>query len=305
MSSHNSPLSNRENPDLNKTLVSRFGLPAMILGVLGSLVSIGQGVNSVIQYLQGKIDQQHLLYWLAFSILLLFFTFQIIYLAKLEKLLTSIKLPKSGYQDKYEKLKEKYKDVHFKDVRSTNEFNVAESKTVKIGLMKGVQHSVYAIQRIEKYLPLPIDSQDDSIYFQANKDALERIRINHPSPSDAREFTIHRIFVIAKEAFEEDEIRDKTKRIIKEHCDEARFDVKVVFKEDLEEQPAYEFAVYDDEVSLRLSINQQSEKYSDGVVYFDDAVWRDIYKERYKEIETQSYTPKEFWEKFDPTHVRD
>src|SRR6266478_6608289 len=44
-----------------------------------------------------------------------------------ENKLANIQLPIAGYQDKYEKMKTKYRDVTFKDVNSTNEFTPAEA----------------------------------------------------------------------------------------------------------------------------------------------------------------------------------
>ena len=213
-----------------------------------------------------------------------------------ETKIASIHFSNAGYEDKYEKMKAKYKDVTFKDVNSINEFTPAEANAVKIGLIKGVQHYVYAIHRVEAFLPLPMDPQDDRNYFNANRRALDNIKYNHPADSDREEYNIHRIFVVSREALEDADRVSKLKSKVREHND-ARFDIRMVLKEELEEQPPYEFAIYDNEIALRLGINQLEKRYGEGIVYFDDAVWRDVYSRRYKAIEAESCKPEEFWEK--------
>jgi hypothetical protein len=182
-------------------------------------------------------------------------------------------------------------------MNSINEFTAAETKAVKLGLMKGVQDSVHGMYLVEPYLPMPQSVQDDVNYFEENKNAYLRIEENHPNKNDLEENNIHRIFIISSEFLEDDAGKvDQIKTIIAEHK-ERKFDVKVVLKEDLKELPTFEFAIYDNEIVLRLSIDHKLKDFGDGIVFFDDAVLRDVYRRRYKDIEAEGCIPSEFWEK--------
>ena len=215
--------------------------------------------------------------------------------ARMEKTLN----PSQGYEDKYERMKKKYSYVPFNNsMQSTNEFPASETHAVKIGLMKGVVKSVYAIYRVETYLPLPMYPTDDQNYFQENIHARRRIRKDYSDDFEAPEFNIHRIFVIASEFLQDPDRVRVLQGIIGRQQDE-KFDVRIALKEDLVELPAFEFAIYDNEIALRLGINQAQKCYAEGIVYFDDAVWRDVYIRRYKAIESQSCSPALFWKRFE------
>lgn len=196
-----------------------------------------------------------------------------------------------------ERLQSKYKAMSFRDPRSTQDFSRSEVPRLKIDLMKGVQHSVYAIYQIEPYLPLPQELPDGENYFEENKRALERIRNNHPLSTDGNEYTIHRIFIVSSEALSDPKRMEQIKASIDAHC-RAGFSIRIALKEDLEELILYEIAIFDDEIALRISIDHHEKRYGEGVVYFDDAVIRDVYLRRYREIAAQSYLPKEFWDKY-------
>lgn len=198
--------------------------------------------------------------------------------------------------EKFERLKNKYKDVSFKSMNSTSEFTSSEANAVKIGLMRGVQHSVYAIYRVEAYLPLPMSTHDDQIYFEANKQALLRIKKNHLSENDRRKYNIHRIFIMSRDTLEDPDRVREIKEKLQEQSN-AGFDVLIALKEELLEPPTYEFAIYDYEIVLRLNIDQVGRRYGEGIVYFDDAVLRDVYSRIYKDIEAESSAPEEFWKR--------
>lgn len=208
---------------------------------------------------------------------------------------TILRKPEDDAREKFERMQQKYSWIHFKEARSINEFSLRESNKVKIGFMKGVQNCVYAIHRIETYLSL--DPEDETNYFEDNKKALERIRSQYDSPSDSHDHNIHRIFIISREALDDPTLQGQIKSKIEAHCKED-MDIKVVLKENLIEVPAFEFAIYDNEIVLKLIINQHARCYGEGTVYFNEAVVNDVYKERYKEIEAQSIKAEDFWKKY-------
>jgi len=207
----------------------------------------------------------------------------------------SLRSPQDNLIDKFERMQKKYSWIHFKEARSINEFSVRETNKVKLGLMKGVEKCVYAIHRIETYLPL--DAEDETNYFEDNKKALERIRKTYDSPGDSHDHNIHRIFIISKEALEDPSMQGRIRSKIEDHC-KAEMDIKVVLKDNLIEVPAFEFAIYDREIALKLVINQHSRSYGEGIIYFNDAVVNDVYQERYKDIEAQSLKAEDFWKKY-------
>lgn len=208
---------------------------------------------------------------------------------------TVLRKPVDDIRDKFERMQQKYNWINFKAARSINEFSAKEMNKVKIGLMKGVNDCVYAIHRIETYLKL--EPEDETNYFEDNKKALERIRIHHTNPGDNHDHNIHRIFIISLEALNDETLRSQIQLKIDAHCN-ANMDIKVVLKENLIEVPAFEFAIYDNEIALKLIVNQHGQSYGEGTVYFNEAVIKDVYKERYKEIEAQSLKAEDFWKKY-------
>jgi hypothetical protein len=211
------------------------------------------------------------------------------------------KLIKQEEEDKLKSLREKYHRVHFKALSSTNEFNKSETSAVKLGLVKGVQHSIRTISRIgpAETDHLPMANQEGKNYFEESKEALQRIRNNHPLSTEAKEYTVHRVFIIFKERLNKPDELSKVKACIQEYCDTG-FDVRIALQEELKEHQGYTFAIYDDEIVLRLSYDRHSQEPGEGIVYFSDAVVNDVYKQRYKEIEAQSYRPDDFWKKHCP-----
>lgn len=270
------------------------------LAVVADILGIGTVVMAIVLYLQGTIGIHFVIFLSVFGLFLtiIFMEARVISgnLQSIKEKIDTMQPIQQGYEEKFEKMKEKYKQVEFKAVNSINEFTANEANAVKIGLIRGVQHSVYAIYRVETYLPLPMDPLDDKNYFKANKKALDRIRKNHPSHTEVREYTIHRIFVIAREVLDDPDKVERIRSKVEEHC-KAGFNVRIALKEDLGEPPAYEFAIYDKEICLRLGVNQPDRRYGEGTVYFDDAVLRDVYMRRYRDIEAESDKPEDFWSK--------
>ena len=213
------------------------------------------------------------------------------------ELKSKIELP----NQKIGRLRDKYKGVNFAPISLSKDYeSVDECREVKIELIKGVQRSVYAIHLVEKFLPLPLESNDDEQYFDGNIKALDRMLSNRSNDnSDAADeddaYGIYRIFIISQDALNAHEKRHEIADRIKRHAE--RFNVLVVKKEELMSPPNYEFAIYDDDIAFYLSVDLIKGVYGEGTIYLDDAVIQGVYKKRFRTIKGLACSPEKFWGK--------
>ena len=62
--------------------------------------------------------------------------------------------------------------------------------------------------------------------------------------------------------------------------------------------PDWEFAIYDDEVALRLNLDKEKHSYGKGGIYSDHAMVSH-HQERYRVINAWGHKPsEEFWKKY-------
>jgi hypothetical protein len=194
----------------------------------------------------------------------------------------------------HENLREKYNLK--KDWHPVIDFTSAEVDAVKLELMNKVEDRVSAIHWVESPLPLPLEKADDQNYFDSNKGALERIRSKHHNPTERQDYSIHRIFIVTKTELADLARRSKIMEKIHEHH-EAKFDIRIAFKEDLKEVPRWEFAIFDDEIALRLSLDKDNRDYGEGSIYIDEHMVHK-YRERFNTIRAKSYEYRDFCHRF-------
>jgi hypothetical protein len=260
---------------------------AASIGTLATIVA--SIIASIILSIKGLIGMEGLIFLLGDSILLLLLFVLFYSLAQLRKQINSIEFPK----EKFDRIKTKY-DIELKPMLIQEYSDDKGIHRVKIGLIKGVQHNVYATYTIDIDSHLPSEEVDERNYFDGNKAAHRRIRKNHLNDD---EYNIHRIFIISQAALDHHKDRLKIRAAIEHHID-ADFDIKLIRKEDLPEQLPYEFAIYDDEIVFRLSLGPTGKVLDKGRTYFDDAIVQEIFKEGYREIEARSFKPHDFWQLF-------
>lgn len=258
------------------------------VGLIVDTAAIVGGIITGISWFQGLITDRLAVLLAGFAFLLILIHIEI-QLWLLQRLVRD-----ESPRVKHDLLEKKY-HLHFKDWKSVIDLKPEEVDAIKLRLMDGVQHKVYAIHRVEDFLPLPQQRQDDKNYFEKNRDAFKRIRDNHRDPGDRSEYTIHRIFIVSKEGLKVPGRGQKIRERIQKHCDEG-FDVRVAFTEELKAVPAWEFAIYDEEIVLRLEFNNETNDYGVGSVYSDKFQVDDRYPKLYEVIEAQSSKPDEdFW----------
>jgi hypothetical protein len=265
-----------------------------IKSALGFVVNVAAALGIIstgLFWLKGLIDAKMAAFLAALAFLFVLIAIEM----RLRQLQTAMKTQSS--RSNHVMLQNKY-HVSFREEQSVIDLAPEEVDVYKLRLMRGVQKKVYAIHRIETFLPLPMEKGDDKNYFKENKDALARIIKNHEDPNWNRdsEYTIHRIFIVSKEALKDAVRGQEIKTKIQLHCDE-KFDVRVAFKEDLKTVPPWEFAIYDEEVALRLGFDIEEEGYGDGTVYRDDFQVHDRFPKLYEVVKSQSSRPDEnFWQ---------
>lgn len=211
-------------------------------------------------------------------------------LGEVEEKVEKIEFPK----EKFDRLKIKY-DVELRPMRLQEYEDLAGFHRVKIGLINGVEESVFATYVIERFSSLPLETDDEVNYFNGNLEALKRMRAKYPD--DTKKHGIHRIFIISQDALDNHEKRHEFQSRIVQHVT-AGFSITMVRKEDLDDQLRLEFAIFDDEIVFELRIGDSGKGFRKGTIYFDEAIVQSVYKERYREIESRSCSPDKFWSRY-------